>query len=149
MKTEEDLKSVLFIVKITSPNVSIPNGGDSGVVSQAASSSSLSYHPESLSSGDIGDAKNTKLPIISLQEVSQHFSPDDAWMVIYDRVYNFTKYLNDHPGGYDIMYEYIGFDGTVAFRGTGHSKKAFVLMEPFLIGILPENERIYTDKLKW
>jgi len=54
-----------------------------------------------------------------------------------------------HPGGYDIMYEYVGYDGTVAFRGTSHSKNAFTLMEPFLIGILPENERIYKDKMKW
>jgi hypothetical protein len=33
------------------------------------------------------------LPIYSLDEVGDHFTLDDAWMVIYDKVYNFTHFL--------------------------------------------------------
>ena len=33
------------------------------------------------------------LPIITLEEVKNHFSRQDAWMVIYDRVYNVTSFL--------------------------------------------------------
>ena len=33
------------------------------------------------------------LPIITLEEVKNHFSLQDAWMVVYDRVYNVTSFL--------------------------------------------------------
>ena len=33
------------------------------------------------------------LPIITLEEVKNHFTLEDAWMVIYDRVYNVTSFL--------------------------------------------------------
>ena len=33
------------------------------------------------------------LPIITLEEVKNHFSRQDAWMVVYDRVYNVTSFL--------------------------------------------------------
>ena len=33
------------------------------------------------------------LPIITIDEVGEHFTLDDAWMVIYDKVYNFTEFL--------------------------------------------------------
>ncbi len=57
------------------------------------SSSSLSLPLEPPSARRKPDYDN--LPIFSLRDVSQHFSPDDAWMVIYDKVYNLTKYLNE------------------------------------------------------
>ncbi len=37
----------------------------------------------------------TNLPIISLQDVQEHDSPQDAWMVIYDVVYNFTTFIDE------------------------------------------------------
>ena len=35
------------------------------------------------------------LPIISLEEVKNHFTIDDAWTIIYDRVYNVTSFLDE------------------------------------------------------
>lgn len=34
-------------------------------------------------------------PIISLKEVAEHDSYDDCWIVLYDRVYDVTKFLNE------------------------------------------------------
>ena len=64
----------------------------------------------------------TGLEMISLEEVSYHFTRDDAWMVIYDKVHDMTEYLErrSHPGGEDVMLEYLGYDATMAFRGVGH-----------------------------
>lgn len=42
------------------------------------------------------------------------------------------------------MLEYAGHDATLAFRGVGHSKEAEESLKPYLIGILVENERIWT-----
>ena len=46
---------------------------------------------------------STNLPIISLDEVSEHSSRDDGWMVIYDRVYDVTSFLKEHPGGEEVI----------------------------------------------
>merc|ERR1711962_544379 len=43
------------------------------------------------------------LPIISLDEVSEHSSRNDGWMVIYDRVYDVTNFLREHPGGEEVI----------------------------------------------
>jgi len=47
------------------------------------------------------------------------------------------------------MMDYIGYDGTWAFRGTGHSKQALEMMKSYRIGILPESQRLYENKLHW
>ena len=46
---------------------------------------------------------STNLPIISLDEVSEHSSRNDGWMVIYDRVYDVTNFLREHPGGEEVI----------------------------------------------
>jgi len=86
---------------------------------------------------------DTNLPLISLDEVSDHSSQADGWMVLYDRVYNVTAFLREHPGGEEVMAEYLGYDATFAFRGVGHSEDAVEMLEEFLIGILPFQERLH------
>ncbi|ENN76258.1 cytochrome b5 [Dendroctonus ponderosae] len=80
---------------------------------------------------------------ISLQEVSWHDTFNDCWIVIYDRVYDITDFLNEHPGGEDILVEHAGRDATVAFRGSGHSAQAIKALDKYLIGELPQHERIF------
>jgi cytochrome b involved in lipid metabolism len=53
-----------------------------------------------------------------------------------------TEYLRRHPGGEEVMLEYVGYDATMAFRGVGHSPAAMRTMNKFLIGILPKHERL-------
>merc|ERR1712032_1690905 len=59
-------------------------------------------------------APETGLRLISLNEVRDHFTMEDGWMVLYDRVY----------------------------QGVGHSKAASRMLQPNLIGILPHEERL-------
>merc|ERR1711872_983860 len=79
--------------------------------------------------GDV-DAQ-TGLPMVTLDEVADHCMPCDAWMVVYDRVYYVTDYLMQHPGGEDVMLEYIGHDATNAFRSVGHSRAAFCALKKY------------------
>ncbi|CAH2067158.1 unnamed protein product, partial [Iphiclides podalirius] len=81
--------------------------------------------------------------ILTLAEVSQHDTPQDCWVVIYDRVYDISTFLDEHPGGADIMLEYAGRDASTAFRSSGHSKMAAKALERFLVGELPMQERMY------
>ncbi|CAH0557248.1 unnamed protein product [Brassicogethes aeneus] len=86
---------------------------------------------------------NPDLRVISLEELSWHETPQDCWVVIYDRVYDITDFLDEHPGGSDILLEYAGRDASVAFRGSGHSKYAIRALSKFFIGSLPMHERIF------
>ena len=57
-------------------------------------------------------------------------------------MYDVTEYLRRHPGGEEVMLEYVGYDATMAFRGVGHSQAAIRTMDKFLVGILPKHERL-------
>lgn len=83
------------------------------------------------------------LPEYSLEQVSWHDRQDDCWIVLNDRVYNVTKLVDSHPGGFDVIMEYAGRDATLAFRSVGHSLDAIEQVDEFLVGILPPNERIF------
>lgn len=82
-------------------------------------------------------------PQITLDEVAYHDTFDDCWIVLYDRVYNITKFLKLHPGGYDVLLENAGRDCTTAFIGSGHSREAIASLHIYEIGELPPHERIY------
>ena len=54
--------------------------------SSAASSMVISNSSESMNTNEV--------PIISMTEVKEHNSPSDAWMVLYDKVYDVTNFLS-------------------------------------------------------
>ncbi|KGN47656.1 cytochrome b5 [Cucumis sativus] len=74
--------------------------------------------------------------LYSIQEVSQHSSNDDCWIIIDGKVYDLTSYLDEHPGGDDVIVAATGRDATDDFEDAGHSKDARELMEKFYIGLL-------------
>ena len=81
--------------------------------------------------------------VIPLDTVAWHDNCDDCWIVLYDRVYDITQFLRDHPGGEEILLEYAGRDATLAFRGIGHDATILRSLQPHLVGVLPESERIW------
>ncbi|PSR88379.1 Cytochrome b5 like [Actinidia chinensis var. chinensis] len=94
----------------------------------------------------------TLTKLYTMQEASQHNSKDDCWVVIDGKVYDVSTYLEEHPGGDDVLLGATGKDATDEFEDAGHSKSARELMETFCIGELdpappaiPELE-IYTKQ---
>uniref|UniRef100_A0A5B7ATB6 Cytochrome b5 heme-binding domain-containing protein n=1 Tax=Davidia involucrata TaxID=16924 RepID=A0A5B7ATB6_DAVIN len=78
----------------------------------------------------------TLTKLYSMQETSQHNSKDDCWVVIDGKVYDVSSYLDEHPGGDDVILAETGKDATDEFEDAGHSKSARELMEDFCIGEL-------------
>lgn len=87
-----------------------------------------------------------QLPEYTLAQVAEHISPDDCWLVIYDKVYDVTDFLSHHLGGEYIILEYAGRDATIAFRSTRHGDDSYALLEKYLIGTLVEKEQMYKNK---
>lgn len=75
----------------------------------------------------------------TLDEVANHSTEDDCWIVIHNKVYDVTKFIPTHPGGRTIL-EGCGTDATELFEtrpmgsGTPHSERARTLSQNFLIG---------------
>uniref|UniRef100_A0A0A9WG55 Cytochrome b5 n=1 Tax=Lygus hesperus TaxID=30085 RepID=A0A0A9WG55_LYGHE len=59
---------------------------------------------------------------------------NDAWIVIYGKVYDVTSYLMSHPGGPDPILLSAGTDATADFEDIYHSVSAREQLQEFYIG---------------
>ncbi|KAJ2784694.1 hypothetical protein H4R18_000985 [Coemansia javaensis] len=69
-------------------------------------------------------------------EIATHNTRKDIWIVINGRVYDVTRFLEEHPGGEEVILEYAGRDATEAFEDIGHSDDARDMLKDFFIGNL-------------
>ena len=63
------------------------------------------------------------------------------WIVIHDKVYDVTKWLDDHPGGEDVLMENSGTDASEPWEDIGHSSEAREKMKKYQIGELRQEDR--------
>ncbi|KAI0494281.1 hypothetical protein KFK09_024413 [Dendrobium nobile] len=85
----------------------------------------------------------------SFSEISTHTSKDDCWLIIHGKVYNVTDFLEDHPGGDDVILKAAANgDATQSFEDVGHSSTATSMMEGFLIGSIHVDELPTEDEAR-
>jgi len=73
----------------------------------------------------------------SLIDVEKHNKEEDGWMVVDNEVYNVSSFLKMHPGGRDIMLNYLGKDVTQQFKTDefhSHSTRAHRILQKYIIG---------------
>ena len=78
-------------------------------------------------------SKLLTLTTYTIDEVKKHNKESDAWMVIDNKVYDVTKYMDKHPGGKEAILKYAGKDATKAFYQI-HEK--YMLDDLKVIGII-------------
>lgn len=81
-------------------------------------------------------------------DIAAHNTRLDAVFVIDNRVYDVTKFLDDHPGGHEVLLNNAGKDATEEFDDIGHSLDAKELMKKFLIGEVVTEDRIESSRSK-
>lgn len=70
------------------------------------------------------------------EEVSQHNTRDDLWIIYNNKVYDVTQYLDEHPGGEEVILDCGGDDSTEPFDDIGHSEDAHEILAGLCIGEL-------------
>ncbi|XP_076827270.1 cytochrome b5 [Brachyhypopomus gauderio] len=85
------------------------------------------------------DEKTTKY--YRLSEVEERNSFKSTWIIINHKIYDVTKFLEEHPGGEEVLREQAGGDATESFEDVGHSTDAREMSKTFLIGELHPEDR--------
>uniref|UniRef100_A0A915BF90 Cytochrome b5 heme-binding domain-containing protein n=3 Tax=Parascaris univalens TaxID=6257 RepID=A0A915BF90_PARUN len=80
------------------------------------------------SSKEVGDRE------ITVDEVAKHNTATSLWIIYNDKVLDLTEFLNEHPGGDQVLLEVAGQDGTSRFRDIQHSTDAIEMTEQYVIG---------------
>uniref|UniRef100_A0A8C6CPZ1 Cytochrome b5 n=1 Tax=Moschus moschiferus TaxID=68415 RepID=A0A8C6CPZ1_MOSMO len=85
-----------------------------------------------------GDGKEqgveTSVTYYRLEEVAKRNSTKEMWLVIHGRVYDVSRFLNEHPGGEEVLMEQAGGDATESFEDVGHSSDAREMLKQYYIG---------------
>ncbi|KAL9643534.1 hypothetical protein ABK040_010148 [Willaertia magna] len=81
-------------------------------------------------------------------EVAKHNKEEDGWVIVGGIVYNVTEFVDAHPGGIDILVDYLGRDITEIMQKPSvhkHSGAAYSMLEQYAIGKLDESSSNYED----
>jgi len=77
--------------------------------------------PVPTSTQTAGDGEGGGIIITTLEQLAEHDTPDDCYVLFYETVYDLTAYARDrHPTGGTDIYPYCGRNGTRAFLEAGH-----------------------------
>lgn len=78
--------------------------------------------------------------VITPAELKEHTGADSHWIAVEGKVYDVTKFVNEHPGGPGPLKNMAGKDATFPFKKVGHSADAIELQKSFLVGTLKASE---------
>ncbi|XP_076946118.1 cytochrome b5-like [Bidens hawaiensis] len=84
--------------------------------------------------------------ILSLDEVSKHDNKNDCWLIISGKVYNITPFLDDHPGGDEVLVLATKKDATEDFEDVGHSQNARDMLKDYYVGDIDINTMPHKGK---
>ena len=101
-----------------------------------SSTSSSKSPPQSARAGSVGS--KVKSPYTWREytpaEIALHNSGEATWMIIHGKVYDVHAFMEDHPGGPEILTQHAGKDATADFEETFHSASAREQLKDYCIG---------------
>lgn len=75
------------------------------------------------------------------KEIAESDVKKEMLIIIHDEVYDVRVFLNEHPGGEEILLDHRAKDATEDFDDVGHSTDALELMKKYKVGELVAHER--------
>lgn len=96
-------------------------------------------------------SNNTPIPsealipaeIFTLDQIAEHSSLEDCWIVVEEVVYDITEFPDEHPGGAEAVTQWCGQDASFGFStknnsGDAHSVKSKLFLDKYFKGNLSE-----------
>eukprot|EP00244_Chara_vulgaris_P000107 TRINITY_DN10148_c0_g1_i1.p1 TRINITY_DN10148_c0_g1~~TRINITY_DN10148_c0_g1_i1.p1 ORF type:complete len:160 (-),score=25.73 TRINITY_DN10148_c0_g1_i1:523-1002(-) len=83
--------------------------------------------------------------IYTLAELKNHDTRESCWLTIHGKVYDVTKFLEEHPGGDEVLLASTGTDATKDFEDVGHSESAREMLADYYIGELNPADLVKTS----
>nr|CAE75863.1 cytochrome b5 [Coryphaenoides armatus] len=91
--------------------------------------------------GDKGESEKDAVKYYRLSEVEKQNTFKSTWIIINNKVYDVTQFLEEHPGGEEVLREQAGGDATESFEDVGHSRDAREMAAEMLIGEVHPEDR--------
>ncbi|XP_078543931.1 cytochrome b5 [Lissotriton helveticus] len=82
----------------------------------------------------------------TLEEIQKHNHSKSTWIILHHKVYDVTSFLEEHPGGEEVLREQAGGDATETFEDIGHSTDARNMSKSFIIGEVHPDDRAKLQK---
>ncbi|KAF9896348.1 hypothetical protein BX616_007645, partial [Lobosporangium transversale] len=76
----------------------------------------------------------SEIKVFSKADLAQHATRDSLYLAIAGKVYDCTSFVDEHPGGEEVMFDEAGKDATESFEDVGHSEEARELLQKMYIG---------------
>jgi len=80
------------------------------------------------------------------EQVSEHTTAEDCWVICHNFVYDVSTYLNEHPGGIPLIMKSAGKDCTSDFEAMFHSPKARNILQKYLVGELDQTNSVTSGR---
>ncbi|KAM3860796.1 cytochrome b5 [Diretmus argenteus] len=91
--------------------------------------------------GETGGKCQDAVKYFRLSEIEEQNTFKSTWIIINNNVYDVTKFLEEHPGGEEVLREQGGGNATESFEDVGHSSDAREMASSMLIGELHPEDR--------
>jgi 4-hydroxysphinganine ceramide fatty acyl 2-hydroxylase len=92
--------------------------------------------------------RTNKIKIYTTEDVARHNTAKDCWVIHSGKVYNVTEFLQDHPGGDDLILNWAGKDVGMAMKDPDehdHSSSAYDMLSEYLVGKLGTEATIVSE----
>ncbi|RUO95630.1 cytochrome b5-like heme/steroid binding domain-containing protein, partial [Jimgerdemannia flammicorona] len=73
---------------------------------------------------------------LTAADVARHNSKKSLYLIVHEKVYDVTKFIDEHPGGEEVLLDEGGKDATEAFEDVGHSDDARELLKGLFVADL-------------
>ena len=95
---------------------------------------------------EVAGASDKAVTYYTFEEIQKHNHSKSTWLILHNKVYDLTKFLEEHPSGEEVLREQAGGDATKNFEDIGHSTDARELSKTYIIGEVHRDDRAKIQK---
>lgn len=89
-----------------------------------------------------------RVRIYTTEDVASHTTSSSCWITRKGKVYDVSRFLNDHPGGDDLILKFAGQDVENAMSDKDehdHSDSAYEMLDEYIIGRIGIGENLIDE----